>query len=275
MSIVGRTSANAWKIARHVEMPRNEFEIGVFVIACYRPSPSPGVRGVCYRLSRQRGGSGSAVLWPIIKRRATWAKKNPVPPCQEKDTMKRRAMLMMTPRIALHTLLVWLTVPGITSAQNGTQVSSSDTPAYQDATAPIDLRVEDLLSRMTLDEKLSQIHQVTHNELDYDDNHSPTNLDDFFGGHSRGGVSVFELPPAELVRFSRACQEYARNRTRLGIPLLIITETLHGLITPGATVYPQTIAQGSTWNVDLIEQMAAEIAEEDRASGSISLCRRW
>ncbi len=176
-------------------------------------------------------------------------------------------MLMVTPKLALRTLLVWLTVPWITSAQNAAQVASSDAPVYRDAKAPVDRRVEDLLGRMTLDEKLHQIHQVTHNQLDYNENHSPTNLDEFFGGHSRGGVSVFELPPAELVAFSHSCQEYVRRKTRLGIPLLIITETLHGLITPGATVYPQAIAQGSTWNVDLIEQMAVEIAAEGRALG--------
>src|SRR5204863_5370135 len=60
---------------------------------------------------------------------------------------------------------------------------------------------------------------------------------------------------------------YAREKTRLGIPPIQIGEALHGQLAGGATIFPQAIAQGSTWNPALINQMGSVIAYEASSSG--------
>ena len=71
----------------------------------------------------------------------------------------------------------------------------------------------------------------------------------------------------EIARQSAEVKRYARENTRLGIPPIQIGECLHGQLAMGATIFPQAIAQGSTWNPELIERMASVIALEASASG--------
>ena len=65
----------------------------------------------------------------------------------------------------------------------------------------------------------------------------------------------------EISKVSEAADTYLRENTRLGIPALQIAECLHGQLAFGATIFPQAISQGSTWNPELIQQMAEIIAE--------------
>lgn len=125
---------------------------------------------------------------------------------------------------------------------------------YKNADAPVDARVEDLLSRMTLEEK---VQQLTMHGL---------------GAFSHIGevVGVCDSPfeGLELIaNQSKEAKKHAKEKTRLGIPPIQIAECLHGLLAYGATIYPQAIAQGSTWNPELIEQMSAQIAEEASSVG--------
>ncbi len=125
---------------------------------------------------------------------------------------------------------------------------------YKDAGAPVDARVEDLLSRMTLEEK---VQQLTMHGL---------------GAFPHIGevVGVCDSPfeGLELIaNQSKEAKKHAKEKTRLGIPPIQIAECLHGLLAYGATIYPQAIAQGSTWNPELIERMSAQIAEEASSVG--------
>lgn len=125
---------------------------------------------------------------------------------------------------------------------------------YKDAGASVDARVEDLLSRMTLEEK---VQQLTMNGL---------------GAFPHIGevVGVCDSPfeGLELIaNQSKEAKKHAKEKTRLGIPPIQIAECLHGLLAYGATIYPQAIAQGSTWNPELIERMSAQIAEEASSVG--------
>ena len=67
--------------------------------------------------------------------------------------------------------------------------------------------------------------------------------------------------------YSEAADKYLRESTRLGIPAIQIAECLHGQLAFGATIFPQAIAQGSTWNPDLIGKMGKTIAKEASAGG--------
>lgn len=125
---------------------------------------------------------------------------------------------------------------------------------YKDPKASVDDRVNDLLQRMTLEEKIAQMNMTGMNEyqqLPY-------------------GAGVVESPfisVEEIARLSAKTKRYAREQTRLGIPPIQIGECLHGQLAMGATIFPQAIAQGSTWNPTLVEQMASAIALEASASG--------
>lgn len=125
---------------------------------------------------------------------------------------------------------------------------------YKNADAPVDARVEDLLSRMTLEEK---VQQLTMHGL---------------GAFPHIGevVGVCDSPfeGLELIaNQSKEAKKHAKEKTRLGIPPIQIAECLHGLLAYGATIYPQAISQGSTWNPELIEQMSSQIALEASSVG--------
>lgn len=84
------------------------------------------------------------------------------------------------------------------------------------------------------------------------------------------GAGVVESPfisVEEIARLSAETKRFAREQSRLGIPPIQIGECLHGQLAKGATIFPQAIAQGSTWNPELIEAMASAIAKEASASG--------
>jgi beta-glucosidase len=125
---------------------------------------------------------------------------------------------------------------------------------YKDPKAPVEQRVADLLKRMTLEEKVAQM--------------SMSSLRGSMKGNIAVGVAESPfITTREVAAQSFAAKQYARQQTRLGIPLLQIGECLHGQLAAGATVFPQAIAQGSTWNPVLIEQMGNVIAYEASSSG--------
>jgi beta-glucosidase len=125
---------------------------------------------------------------------------------------------------------------------------------YKDSKAPVEVRVNDLLQRMTLEEKVEQMGM--------------TGIRNFGKSSAVYGVCESPCEGLELVaELSAKAKKHARENTRLGIPPIQIAECLHGVLAYGATIYPQAIAQGSTWNPQLIERMAATIATEASSAG--------
>ena len=131
---------------------------------------------------------------------------------------------------------------------------ASHAQTYKDPNASIDERVEDLLGRMTLEEKITQMNMNGMGEY----RQLP---------HGAGVVESPFISVQEIARMSSETKRYARENTRLGIPPIQIGECLHGQLAMGATIFPQAIAQGSTWNPALVERMASIIALEASASG--------
>lgn len=125
---------------------------------------------------------------------------------------------------------------------------------YKNPDKPIEERINDLLKRMTLEEKVAQL--------------SMTGLNDFDKQPLSYGVCDSPFEGVEnIATISARVKRHAREKTRLGIPPIQIAECLHGQLAYGATIFPQAIAQGSTWNPPLIKQMASTIAYEAYASG--------
>src|SRR5690606_16651071 len=151
------------------------------------------------------------------------------------------------------------------------------------ASAPVEYRVQDLLSRMTLEEKIAQITAVwtKKNELlDAKGNFNPDAATRLYPA----GIGHFTRPQdrqqagsplktafrneRETVDLINAIQRHATRNTRLGIPVLFHEEGLHGYAALGATHFPQSIALASSWDPQLLERVVTAVARESRARGA-------
>jgi beta-glucosidase len=143
--------------------------------------------------------------------------------------------------------------------------AAADRPAYKNSHLPVRERVADLLSRMTLEEKVGQMTQTERYQVF--DNEAPITTWELGSILSGGGSTPTENTPeawADMVdRFQRAAL-----RTRLGIPLLYGIDAVHGNGNAlGATVFPHNIGLGATRDPKLVKEIAAITAEETRAIG--------
>ena len=154
--------------------------------------------------------------------------------------------------------------------------------AYQNPDAPVTARVRDLLSRMTLEEKVAQLESFTNKpvvpgmnlETAIEGDHlnevvlkkifanglgTYAFMDEFAGlsGDAHSGAEHRNL-----------LQEWVLKNTRLGIPILFHGEALHGAMVKGATSFPEAVGLGSTWDPTLLEQMFSAVAVEERALGN-------
>ncbi|TNE48453.1 MAG: beta-glucosidase [Bacteroidetes bacterium] len=146
--------------------------------------------------------------------------------------------------------------------------------AYRDPSLPIEVRVQDLLARMTPEEKFRQLFML------------PGDL----GADSlryRAGLFGFQVSAAgqeshaagQMLRYDRGAQAYEaavkinalqrffREESRLGIPIIPFDEALHGLVRSGATAFPQAIGLAATWDTALVHAVAGAIATECRTRG--------
>jgi beta-glucosidase len=141
---------------------------------------------------------------------------------------------------------------------------------FRDRALAVDDRVRDLLRRMTLEEKIAQLTQKDAAQIKMLDGGQADedSLKKLFGNDSVGALCVkFGDDLHESARRLAAGQRYLREKSRLGIPALTINEGLHGVLAKGATIYPQFLALGCTWNPALACQMGAQISREASAAG--------
>jgi beta-glucosidase len=148
-----------------------------------------------------------------------------------------------------------------------------NTPLYKQADADIERRIDDLLSRMTLEEKAAQLTASMRRVFDNEDAFAPgeNNSDDPFASLRNGIGHISRMGEsngaAETARNVNSTQRFLVEQTRLGIPAIIHEECLHGLMQDGATLFPQSIAMGSSWDPDLVEEVFSAIALETRSRG--------
>ena len=127
---------------------------------------------------------------------------------------------------------------------------------YKDAKAPIEKCVDDLLSRMTLEEKVMQLNQYT---LGRNNNVNNVGEEVKKVPAEIGSLIYFEANP----ELRNNMQKKAMEESRLGIPIIFGYDAIHGF----RTVYPISLAQACSWNPDLVEQACAVSAQEARMSG--------
>jgi beta-glucosidase len=167
----------------------------------------------------------------------------------------------MTSHLRTSAIAAALAVTSTTASSTAVQQTMA---VYRDPTRPIEQRVDDLLSRMTLDEKIGQMTQADHASLK--DGSEVDTL--FLGSVLSGGDS--ELPDVSASAW-RAHTERLQKRalsTRLGIPLIYGIDAVHGHANvKGAVVFPHNIGLGCTRNPKLVEDVSAVTAREVAGTG--------
>jgi beta-glucosidase len=131
-------------------------------------------------------------------------------------------------------------------------------PRYRDPKQPVDIRVRDLLSRMTLEEKFWQLFMI------------PGDLDDSTHDYHNGVFGLQVRGPATARAHAEtinSIQRFFVEKTRLGIPMLPFEETVHGLLANNATVFPAAIALAAMWDTSLAGRVATAIAREASSRG--------
>jgi beta-glucosidase len=159
-------------------------------------------------------------------------------------------------------------LPSVASSASELRPAAKE-PVYLDAKAPIGRRVNDLLSRMTLEEKIGQMTQAERGAV------SPPNGDATMVATLRlgsvlsgGGSTPTPNTPEAWVAMINQFQDQAVNHTRLGIPIIYGIDAVHGHGNVlGATVFPHNIGLGATRDPQLVKKIGQATAEEVRATG--------
>ena len=145
---------------------------------------------------------------------------------------------------------------------------------FRNPKLPVEERIKDLLGRSTLEEKVAQLQQFPiygceASAADFAKNpFIEKELDGAFKGASYGAVfSPIGVHARDTLRLSKAVHEYGLKHTRLGVPMIVLHCTMHGVLALDTTIFPQFIAQSATWNPELVREMAAAIGRESAALG--------
>ena len=161
--------------------------------------------------------------------------------------------------------------------------SSPSLPAYKDPSLSIDIRLSDLLSRMTLEEKVGQLlcplgwemYEIHGSEV-----HPSGKFKQLIKERNAGMLwATYRadpwtkktlangLNPELSAKAGNALQKYVMENTRLGIPMFLAEEAPHGHMAIGATVFPTGIGMAATWSPELVKEVGQVIAKEIRSQG--------
>jgi beta-glucosidase-like glycosyl hydrolase len=153
--------------------------------------------------------------------------------------------------------------------------------SYQDPELPISERVEDLLSRMTLEEKQAQLHglwmvlaadgrHTLRGQGGFIDSKGQSDLEALLCqglGQVTRALGTHGVEPAQGLAALNALQRYLTQETRLGIPAMSHEECLAGLMARDATLFPCALGMAASWDPELVEELAKTIGQEAREVG--------
>lgn len=152
--------------------------------------------------------------------------------------------------------LILLLLPSVLMVSSNLCAKNEGKMLYKDAKAPIEERIEDLLSRMTLKEKVMQLNQYTLGRNNIENNKGEEVKDI---PAEIGSLIYFPTDPELRNRMQR----HAMKDSRLGIPILFGYDAIHGF----RTIFPIPLGQACSWNTDLVEKACRVSAQECRMSG--------
>jgi beta-glucosidase len=186
----------------------------------------------------------------------------------------------------------WIIVVAVAAGLIGADARSAqpEMPIYKDPHQPVAKRVDDLLARMTLDEKVAQLETIWEQKAKvqtpagrFSPELASKNFPNGIGGFARpsdyrgvtrsngaAGASgeAVNRDARQTADYVNAAQHWAVEHTRLGIPILMHEESLHGYVARDATSFPQAIALASTWDPELVSRIFSVAAREARARGA-------
>lgn len=136
---------------------------------------------------------------------------------------------------------------------------------YQDSNLDVEERVKDLLSRMSLEEKVRQMDMYKGPAFKEDEQFSETKTQKLIGNHLGVGA-IHDIYPRSA-KMINDLQTHVIKNNRWGIPALIMCEMLHGYLDDGSTAFPMSIGLGATWDTDLMAQVGQVVGTEARAHG--------
>lgn len=172
---------------------------------------------------------------------------------------------MLLPSLAAVTTLL------LASVQAAGDDTVSDQPVYKDSKASVEDRVEDLLSRMTIEEKTSQLVQGDlRNWLNVTDGSLNATGLEWSMKYRGGSYYVYAEGPNAWKYVNdgvKIAQDYLVHNTTLGIPAWVQGESIHGFLIPNATIFNSPIGYACSWNLELVEKMAVATAKEALALG--------
>lgn len=154
-------------------------------------------------------------------------------------------------------------------------IISAQKPLYKDPKQSVEARIQDLLKKMTPEEKFWQCFMIPG---DLDNVPKGQYAHGIFGlqvsaGNQGGGAAGQMLTynasenAERLAKKINAIQKYFVEESRLGIPIIPFDEALHGLMREGATAFPQAIGLSATFNPELMKEVSAAIAKESKLRG--------
>jgi beta-glucosidase len=181
-------------------------------------------------------------------------------------------------------LLLAILGPGMLLASMGRAAAGAPAanPVYKDPAAALNARVDDLLGRMSLEEKVAQMCAIWEGKVEifdkdfqFDAAKAAAKYPNGFGGFSRpsdlrGAVSprlAHGRDTRATVKLVNAIQHFALEKTRLGIPVWFHEEGLHGYAAVDATNFPQAIALASSWDPELIRRVNSIVGREMHVRG--------
>ncbi|HEY6062746.1 MAG TPA: glycoside hydrolase family 3 N-terminal domain-containing protein, partial [Chitinophagaceae bacterium] len=155
---------------------------------------------------------------------------------------------------------------------------SAQQPAYKNKNLSPEVRAADLLKRMNLDEKVMQTQclwiqksRILNDQGDFDEVKAEQSIKNGLGELARlneqAGPNSSGYHPKQAAQLYNKIQKFFIEKTRLGIPVMVHEESLHGQQTQDATNFPVPIALASTWNENLMTEIYTHVAEEVRARG--------
>ncbi|MBB4079243.1 beta-glucosidase [Lewinella aquimaris] len=148
----------------------------------------------------------------------------------------------------------------------------AQTPAYQNSDLPIDERVDDLLARMTVAEKVAQMRIFHANQGVEGDVSGRLTLSENVKARLEHGIAGIKNPgehlsPVAAAQVNNALQRYIIEHNRLGIPALFVTESYNGVDAAGSTVFGRPITSAASFNPELVQRQWDVVGREARLRG--------
>jgi beta-glucosidase len=159
------------------------------------------------------------------------------------------------------------TKPSTAQEKSTSAAPAEDTPKYENPALPIDDRVADLLSRMTLEEKIGQIAPAGDNRVHVIDPTGTYTDQTASAAMSRWWDADLVFPARKAALLRNGVQRYLKEKTRHGIPELFMGEALHGFMEYGSTSFPQALSLASTWDPELVHQVFTAAGDEAGSAG--------